>query len=466
MNPAINDRKPKLLRSVLNIFLSNRVLLILVLLSFGMCVNVSACDAYCSDCTSCTNAINSASSGQTICLNANIINFSGTCINNPANFNNKIFNCQGHTMEGDDEGVDFGIYLRGMTGNTIRNCVVSDFWRGIYLYSSSNNTIMNNVVNSNHFGIFLEYSLNNNIINNTANSNEHGMWIFSSSNSNNLINNAANSNNYYGINVLHSLNNTLINNTANSNNFYGILLGHSQNSRLMNSIANSNKYYGINLLYSLNNNITSSTANSNNHSGINLLYSSNNTLANNIENNNSYGIYLYSSSNNTINQNEMYSNAEYDIYLLTGSENLGYDNACDNTYGWDDQGKTGCAYNSVTTTCSNGRSTNLNSATIYPTTNWQTLSDSLNGFSDTKRYKVSVSSQGEYEFSLCSSDGGGTNYDTYLCLFESDGSPVTSNDDSCGTASKINQELSPGTYYVQVSGYMYNYGTYTLAFRG
>ena len=70
-------------------------------------------------------------------LTADITNHTGICINNPANFSNKIFDCQGNTIDGDDSGSDYGIYLNGKSGNMIKNCVVTHFTYGIYLDNTS-----------------------------------------------------------------------------------------------------------------------------------------------------------------------------------------------------------------------------------------------------------------------------------------------------------------------------------------
>ena len=120
----------------------------------------------------------------------------------------------------------------------------------------------------------------------------------------------------------------------------------------------------------------------------------------------------------------------------------------------------------LTTSC-NGRSTSADTATLSPSTSWQTVSGSLSSGTDTKRYKVSVTATGNHEFSLCSADGGSAGYDSYLCLFNSAGTQLASDDDGCGTtASKITYNFtSTGTYYIQVSGYGTAYGSYTLAYR-
>ena len=109
----------------------------------------------CNSCSDCTNALNDNSvCNNEVKLTADIINQSGTCISNPSNFTNKIFDCQGHTIDGDDSGTDYGIYLYEKTGNTIKNCIITDFYYGIYLSSSSNyNTLTSNTANYNNYGI-------------------------------------------------------------------------------------------------------------------------------------------------------------------------------------------------------------------------------------------------------------------------------------------------------------------------
>ena len=54
---------------------------------------------YCTTCSDCEAKINDPYCSE-IRLADNIINHGGTCINNPANFNNKIFDCQEHTIDG------------------------------------------------------------------------------------------------------------------------------------------------------------------------------------------------------------------------------------------------------------------------------------------------------------------------------------------------------------------------------
>ncbi|MEM4347590.1 MAG: NosD domain-containing protein [Candidatus Altiarchaeota archaeon] len=251
--------------------------------------NVSAISCTCSSCDGCTAALNdNIGCPLGVNLTADITNHAGTCINNPENFSNKIFDCQGHTIDGDGSGTDYGIYLNGKTGNTIKNCIITGFYRGIYLWSSSSNTLTSNTASSNYYGIYLYSSSNNTLTSNTASSNYYGIYLGSSSN------------------------NTLTSNTASSNS-YGIYLGSSSNNTLTNNTASSNSY-GIRLYSSSNNILTNNTASSNDK-GIYLYSSSNNILTSNTASSNSYGIYLYSSSNNTLTNNTMNNNTyNFGIY--------------------------------------------------------------------------------------------------------------------------------------------------------
>jgi len=237
------------------------------------CTYTCGGNCHCSTCDECEIKLNHGACSY-VNLTRDITGYSGTCIDDPANFENKIFDCQGHTIDGDDSGTDRGIALDGKSGNTVENCVIKDFWNGISLWSSSNN---------------------NNIINNTVNSN--GNYF------------------YHGT---------------------GIKIGYSNGNTLVNNTANSNWDDGIYLYYSSSNTMTNNIVNSNGEDGIYLVSSSNyNTLTDNTANSNKYGIRLDSSSNyNTINSNIFCTNTNYDI--ADEDSNSGDNNACDTAQNWND----------------------------------------------------------------------------------------------------------------------------------
>ncbi len=317
-------------------------------------------------CSDCTNALNDSSCNE-IKLNTSIINHTGNCINNPANFNNKIFDCQGYTIEGN--GVyggwpDAGIYLNNKQNNTIKNCIITDFERGIYLgWNSNNNTLANNTANSNsQYGIYLDSSSNNTLTSNTANTNTYGIFLDYSSNNNLTSNNLTNNKGYslfdYGNNgcnyadlsniggdigkpiryehdktgitiqntdayseiIFCNVNNSVIDNITISNpgtTSDGILLVRSNNNLIKNSNLH-NDGWGIYLFYSSNNTLANNTANSN-RVGIFLYSSSYNTLINNTANSNNYGIYLGNADNNNFTSNTANFNQWHGFCAIYGS---------------------------------------------------------------------------------------------------------------------------------------------------
>ena len=167
-----------------------------------------------------------------------ISDYPGTCISDPANFNNKIFDCQGNTIDGNDnydgDSYESGIYFWGKTGNVIRNCVITDFYyAGIRLFgASSYNDIINCTINSNEGGsqfgngIYLEgyssaHSTYNGIINCTVNSNRNGIYAYYAKFSK-IMGNMITSNSDYGLFLNHAPYSNLTNNNLTSNGRYSL----------------------------------------------------------------------------------------------------------------------------------------------------------------------------------------------------------------------------------------------------
>jgi len=257
----------------------------------------------CSSCDDCSAKLDG--DYDVVKLTTEIFFHEGICIE--FNANNVEFDCQGHLIEGSyySVGLNDGVRIYEKSGNTVKNCVITDFDEGIYLYGSFNNTLTNNTVSNNSDGISFWRSSNNILTKNTASLNSG-----------------------YGIHLDDSDYNTLTRNTA-SDNIYGIGVSESNYSTLTNNNASNNNY------------------------GIRLYHSYTNTLTNNIANSNTeYGIYLTDSSNNILDSNNICSNAKSDFYLKNSSGNSGDDNTCDNPDDWNDEGTTGCTYScsAVTTT--------------------------------------------------------------------------------------------------------------------
>jgi parallel beta-helix repeat protein len=161
----------------------------------------------CNSCDDCELKLNDVTYND-VRMTADVTNEPGTCINDPANMNDKIFNCQGYTVDGTDAANTYGIYLYTQTNNTIKNCVLSDWKEGIYLKEySTDNTIKNNTITScTDAGILTTtYSSGNTIQNNTLTGNVVGIG---SATADNTINNntaCSNTNDFYSQNWLLSV---------------------------------------------------------------------------------------------------------------------------------------------------------------------------------------------------------------------------------------------------------------------
>ncbi|OEU73404.1 MAG: hypothetical protein BA869_02215, partial [Desulfuromonadales bacterium C00003107] len=125
-----------------------------------------------------------------VTLTTDITDHGGSCIVLIMGESNVVFDCDGHTIDGDDIAIDpeHGVTMMHGTGNTIKNCVISDFSDGIYLWDVTDHTITGNTVISNGEGIELGWSDSNTIDDNTVNENYNGI-VLSNSNSNTINSN-------------------------------------------------------------------------------------------------------------------------------------------------------------------------------------------------------------------------------------------------------------------------------------
>ncbi len=324
------------------------------------------CSAALNDNTRCANQVNYVG---TVPIN----NRTETCINNPVNFNNKIFDCQGNTIDGDDIGDNYGIYLYSNQNNNIKNCIITGFAEGIRLDYSTNNILTNNTANNNtNYGIYIYFSSNNTLTNNTANNNSRGIHL-SYSSSNTLSNNTVKENHRFDIDMDIDIdiwtnsdahcNNLIENNTGSGDKpikyfnhsvnlqneiLSELILCNTDNSNINNvTIAGSPtvKNNGL-IIYRTEKSNFKNINSSDNFKGISLYSSSNNTITNNTANNNSYGInFGYGSNNNTMIANNMCYNSEYDVYNGGNSNSTtGDNNTCVISYNYNDANSNGCKY--------------------------------------------------------------------------------------------------------------------------
>lgn len=245
---------------------------------FSLITTSANCDNYISTIPYTINKNNTV-----YCLVSDLYIGSQNAINFSSGVQNTTLDCLGYNLDGNNVG--YGVYLTGSgtKNNTIKNCIITDFYYGFYLSSTTNITIINNsIINSYDNGVQL-YSVSNiNIINNTAVNNMDGFNLFSSSSNNRFIDNDANNNFFNGFELTSSPNNVFINNNANNNGQDGWYIYTSSSNTL-------NKF-------------TNNTANSNSVNGFYLYTSSKDTLdsfENNIAIGNLYGFFVdYSFKNN------------------------------------------------------------------------------------------------------------------------------------------------------------------------
>jgi len=98
----------------------------------------------CSSCSECQDKLNNP--GCDIVRLTTDISSNGTCIDDPADFSNKTFDCQGHTIIGNGTGI--AIYIDSKEHNNITNCNITNFEYGIYLDKSTYNHLENITITS------------------------------------------------------------------------------------------------------------------------------------------------------------------------------------------------------------------------------------------------------------------------------------------------------------------------------
>ncbi len=172
---------------------------------------VCSCDS-CGDCTDALNDNTNCYVEVQLAFSIYDYSVSDTCIDNPENFTNKIFNCYGNQIDGD--GTNFrAVYLDNKENNTIANCSISDFGYGIWLSYSNNNSILNNKLFNNIFD---------------------GIYVYSSS-KNNFTNNSVSDNGFNGFNLSLSLNNTFSNNNVYGNGQHGFYVDSTSTGNSLDS---------------------------------------------------------------------------------------------------------------------------------------------------------------------------------------------------------------------------------------
>jgi len=286
----------------------------------------------------------------------------GTCIDNPENFTNKIFDCGGNTIRGNASGS--GINLSSKSNNTIMNCIFVNFTYGIYLNSSENNSIVGNIftkaplyfegVNNTNIStnlienspsrdaIGVYSSINVSILGNVINWTEGNYGVyFSETNFSRIEENILIETR--GISINDSMNNFIHKNNITDGIYAGVIPSGCKNDIIQgNIIANingSSTDYGIYIIRSTNETVVENIIEGigGTEIGIQLEYHSdnnvifNNTILSNIED----GIALSESKYNNITYNFVWGNSDDGIDVDPGSNYsyVAHNTVVNNSYG-------------------------------------------------------------------------------------------------------------------------------------
>lgn len=311
-------------------------LILVTIILLTSVANAEIC--YCNSCESCSEALNDKNCNE-VRLTSDILVYSGDCIAKLENFNNKVFDCQWHSIRGEEKGLAItGIFLYNNEKNTIKNCVFEGLWSGIVLYYSSYNSLINITTRNNRWcGIDLYNSPYNILRNTRINENNRSFCISGNEllhflndiDASNLVNDRPI---YYwtaennapnrcrdaevpqdaGFLALISCENITATNLNLSKNSHGILLVNTNNSRILNVHTELNKY-GIYMIES-SNNIILNFSGFENYYGIYLYYSNDNIISNLSVLGGLEGIDLFYSESNNISDIRSCYNIDYDIY--------------------------------------------------------------------------------------------------------------------------------------------------------
>lgn len=255
---------------------------------------------YCNDCGDCLNAINN-NSQQYIYMNKSILDNDTNCIYAPENITNKIFDCNGSTIDGSSTaiaGERLGLTIE-KNNVTVRNCNFTDWYMALVYNKTGNSTIHNNFGQRNLVTIKIQYGENHLVQNNTINTGVSGgadIYIFDGANQTLIDNNTIINSGAASLYLINNTNSTIKNNHLknNSGSGMGIIVVKNvtvYNNKIESIIANT----GIQIQ-----NATGITMTNNNLTNIGIT---------------GYGIQITSTENSTIQNNTLYNITAQSFYL-------------------------------------------------------------------------------------------------------------------------------------------------------
>jgi parallel beta-helix repeat protein len=138
-------------------------------------------------CTSCSDCEAKLASGMyaTVQLDTDIIDHAGTCIDLDSGESNLTFDCAGHFIDSDGLSASpvRGVAMYHGSGNTVTNCVITDFTSAVYLVETTDIEVSGNVMLANNIGIDLANASGTHVVGNTVQNSFTGLKLSSSDDS-------------------------------------------------------------------------------------------------------------------------------------------------------------------------------------------------------------------------------------------------------------------------------------------
>lgn len=191
--------------------------------------------------------------GETYTLNDNVDNYVGTCFNITAD--NITLDGNGYSIDGDDSGEDYGVYVEGRDNITIKNfgnieefgaSPPSGYIGGAVLLKSTSNSLVENVTidsGTGSDGIKIDSGGSNRISSNTINTIPNTALDIASSSNNIIEENLVEGSGGKGIDLSNSDNNLFDSNTVQNTVFDCFTLESSSSNILLNN--NIDESYGM-----------------------------------------------------------------------------------------------------------------------------------------------------------------------------------------------------------------------------
>ena len=160
---------------------TTRAIAVMAALAVSIAASASEPVVTCNSCADCEAKLSSGAY-TTVTLDTDILGHEGTCINLNQGESDLVFDCAGHLIDGDGLAINpvEGVSMLHGSGNSVMNCVITDFDSAIYLVETTSIVVENNLLSDNRIGIDLSNAHSNTITGNTIQGSSTGVKISNS----------------------------------------------------------------------------------------------------------------------------------------------------------------------------------------------------------------------------------------------------------------------------------------------